>query len=419
MGDRALAHVERVVTSYGVEKADRVEMTQVLDFHVVAKKGEFKAGDLVVYVEVDSILPDGLDPALQAQYDVLKKAMKKATGEDLIRIQKEMEEITSKNTKPEFEFLRQKKFRIKALKYNSIGVISQGIVFPISILPADIVPEVGMDVTQALGIVKVVEDEDEVNTEEQTVVNKKGAIEKFLDHRFMRYSIYRSIKSQVKGTDRTGKWEPWMASKTDEENIQKLYSRMFELYGTEPVWAVTSKIEGQSMSAYNHIIPLWFGLTSRSDFAVCSRSRHLIRDDGSRFWQTARELDLEKRLKAIKLNIMLSGEHAGGKIQGNIYKLPEHHWYVFRVFDIATQKRYTHEQMLEFCHKYEFEHVPVVSSKMGMFDSVQKMLDFSNGTDELVKGVTVAREGVVWQHLHNPDVTFKIRSPEYLVLHGK
>jgi hypothetical protein len=194
---------------------------------------------------------------------------------------------------------------------------------------------------------------------------------------------------------------------------------MFELYGEEAVWAVTSKIEGQSMSAYNHIIPMWFGLTNRKDFAVCSRSRHIIRDDGSRFWQTARELDLEKRLRATGLNIMVSGEHAGGKIQGNIYKLLEHHWYVFRVFDITTQKRYTHEQMLEFCHKYEFEHVPVVSHQMGMFDTVQKMLDFSNGTDELVKGVTVAREGVVWQHLHNPEVTFKIRSPEYLILHGK
>ena len=419
MSDRALAHIERVVTTYEVEKADRVEMTQVLDFHVVTKKGEFKAGDLVVYIEVDSILPDGLDPALQSQYEILKKTAKKATGEDLIRIQKEMEEIVAKNTKPEFEFLRQKKFRIKALKYNAIGVISQGIVFPLSILPEGITPEVGMDVTQALGIVKVVEDEDEVNTEEQAVINKKSGIEKFLDHQFMRYAIYRKVKAEIKGTDRTGKWESWMASKTDEENIQKLYSRLFEKYGTDPVWAVTSKIEGQSMSAYNHIVPVWFGMRTRTDFAVCSRGRHLIRDDGSRFWQTARELDLEKRLRATKLNVMISGEHAGGKIQGNIYKLPEHKLYIFRVFDITTQTRYTHEQMLEFCHKFEFDHVPVVSSKMGMFDSVQKMLDFANGTDELVPGIVVPREGTVWQHLEDPDVTFKIRSPEYLILHGK
>lgn len=417
MGDRALAHIERVVTTYGIEDADRLEMTQVLDFHVVTKKGEFTTGDLVVYIEVDSILPDGLDPALQSQYETLKKTAKKATGDDLIRIQKEMEEIASKNSKPEFEFLRQKKFRIKAQKIR--GVVSQGIIFPTSILPEGTIPEIGLDVTQILGILKVVEDEEEVNTSEQSVVNKKGPVEKFLDHRFMRYAIYRKAKASIKGTDRTGKWEDWMASKTDEENVQKLFSKFFEKYGTDPVWAVTSKIEGQSMSVYNHVVPTWFGMRNRNDFAVCSRGRHLITDDGSRFWQTAKELDLEKRLRATGLNVMVSGEHAGGKIQGNIYKLPEHKFYVFRVFDISTQTRYTHEQMLEFCHRYEFDHVPVVSSKMGMFETVQQMLDFSNGTDELVPGVVVAREGVVWQNLNEPDVTFKIRSPEYLILHGK
>ncbi|MFA5403390.1 MAG: hypothetical protein WC358_00475 [Ignavibacteria bacterium] len=132
MGDRALAHVERVVSVYPIEGADNIEMTQVLDFHVVTKKGEFSVGDLVVYIEVDSILPDGLDPALQAQYEILKKAEKKATGDDLIRIQNEMREITTKNKKPEFEFLRKKKFRIKALKIR--GKVSQGVIFPITIL---------------------------------------------------------------------------------------------------------------------------------------------------------------------------------------------------------------------------------------------------------------------------------------------
>lgn len=417
MSDRALAHIERVVTTYGIEDADRLEMTQVLDFHVVTKKGEFKSGDMVVYIEVDSILPDGLDLALQAQYDTLKKTARKATGEDLIRIQKEMDEISSKNTKPEFEFLRQKKFRIKAQKIR--GVVSQGIIFPTTILPEGTIPEAGLDVTQLLGIIKVVEDEEEVNTEEQKVVNKKGKLEQFLDHRFMRYAVYRKAKASFKGTDRTGKWEDWMASKTDEENIQKLFSKLFEKYGTDPVWAVTSKIEGQSMSVYNHVVPTWFGMRNRNDFAVCSRGRHLITDDGSRFWQTAKELDLEKRLRATGLNLMCQGEHVGPKIQGNIYKLPEYGWYIFNVFDITAQKRYTHEQIIEFCDKYEFDHVPVVSHRIGMYDTIQKMLEFSNGVDELVSGVVVAREGIVWKNLDDPNVTFKIRSPEYLILHGK
>lgn len=118
MGDRALAHIEKIVKTYPIEGADNIEMVQVLDFHVVAKKGEFKTSDTVVYIEVDSILPDGLSDDLKASYDILKKELKKATGEDIPKIEREMSEIISKNTRPEFEFLRQKKFRIKCLKYN-------------------------------------------------------------------------------------------------------------------------------------------------------------------------------------------------------------------------------------------------------------------------------------------------------------
>ena len=59
----------------------------------IYKKDDFKINDLVVFVEPDSILPE----------------------------------------KPEFEFLRNKKFHIKTIKLR--GQISQGICFPLSILP--------------------------------------------------------------------------------------------------------------------------------------------------------------------------------------------------------------------------------------------------------------------------------------------
>jgi len=139
MSERALAHIEKIVKTYPIEGADNIEMVQVLDFHVVAKKGEFKIDDTVVYIEVDSILPDGLPDDLKASYDILKKELKKATGERIQEIEREMSEIISKNTRPEFEFLRQKKFRVLARKYNfdnNFGgkIISQGIIFPLEIL---------------------------------------------------------------------------------------------------------------------------------------------------------------------------------------------------------------------------------------------------------------------------------------------
>jgi hypothetical protein len=275
---------------------------------------------------------------------------------------------------------------------------------------------VGLDVTAALGITKVVEDVDEVNTEEQKISRKKGKVEKFLDHRFMRYTWYRTGKDRIKGVERSGRWEPWMASQTDEENVQKVFSHMKAKYGDQKVWGVTSKIEGQSMSVYNHMVPVFFGVKTRSDFGVCTHHRHLVSDDGSRFWVTAKELDLEKRLKAIKLNLMVQGEHSGGKIQGNIYKLPSHKFFIFKIWDISAQRKYNLEEMLEFCHKYEFDHVPVIGMNLALPETVQEILAFSNGTDELVPGVQVAREGLVYSYL---DDHFKVKSPEYAILHGK
>lgn len=416
MAERALAHIEKVVTVHPIEGADNIEMVQVLDFHVVSQKSNgYKKGDLVLYIEVDSILPDGLEPADQARLGVIKTLLKKATGDDIAKLEAEREEIIAKNTRPEFEDLRAKKFRIKARKFLN-KVVSQGIMFPLSILPADIVPVEGLDVTAALGITKVVEDAEDVNTEEQTVLNKKGDFEKFLDHHFMRYALYRKGKDSFKGMDRTGKWEPWMASQTDEENIQKVFTRMKAKYGDKKIWEVTSKLEGQSMSVYNHQVPTLFGLRTRNDFGVCTHHRHLVTDDGSRFWQTAKELDIQRKLKNSGLNIMVSGEHCGGKIQGNIYKLPNYRFYVFRVFDITNKRRYTLDEVLEFCMKYGFDHVPAYGELMSLPDTVDELLNFSNGFDELVEGVKVMREGLVY---NCGDDHFKVKSPEYLILHGK
>jgi RNA ligase (TIGR02306 family) len=90
---RKLASIQKVIGVRSIEGADRVEVCQIQGYEcVVAKKDNFKVGDLVVYVECDSILPD----------------------------------------KPEFEFLRETKFRIKIRKMR--GQVSQGIVFPLTIL---------------------------------------------------------------------------------------------------------------------------------------------------------------------------------------------------------------------------------------------------------------------------------------------
>lgn len=55
---RKLASVQRVKTIKPIEGADRIEVVQVLNWDCVASKGEYKVGDMVIYFEIDSLLPD-------------------------------------------------------------------------------------------------------------------------------------------------------------------------------------------------------------------------------------------------------------------------------------------------------------------------------------------------------------------------
>jgi RNA ligase (TIGR02306 family) len=114
---RKLASIQKVSAVDSIPGADAIECLTILGWKVVAKKGEFKVGDLCCYLEIDSIVPD----------------------------------------KSEFEFLRKNHFRIKTIKLK--GQISQGICFPLSILyPSNTIVagtlEEGQDVTERLGITK-------------------------------------------------------------------------------------------------------------------------------------------------------------------------------------------------------------------------------------------------------------------------
>ena len=54
---RKLASVQRISDVLPIEGADRIELVKVLGWQCVAQKGDFHAGDLCVYFEVDSFLP--------------------------------------------------------------------------------------------------------------------------------------------------------------------------------------------------------------------------------------------------------------------------------------------------------------------------------------------------------------------------
>src|SRR6056297_506501 len=100
---RKLASIQKIRSLDPIEGADAIERATVLGWQLVVKKGEFKPGDLAVYCEIDSLMPE----------------------------------------RPEFEFLKPRKMRIRTVRLR--GQVSQGICFPLSILPDDFPAEEGAD----------------------------------------------------------------------------------------------------------------------------------------------------------------------------------------------------------------------------------------------------------------------------------
>lgn len=86
-----VATIEEISDVRPHPNADALEIAKIKGWHVCVKKGEFKKGDMCIYICVDSVLED----------------------------------------KPVYEFLKNKNFRIRTVKLR--GQLSQGIAFPMTI----------------------------------------------------------------------------------------------------------------------------------------------------------------------------------------------------------------------------------------------------------------------------------------------
>jgi RNA ligase (TIGR02306 family) len=202
---RKLASIKRIDTIEPIEGADRIELATVGGWKVVvAKNVGHKAGDMVVYCEIDSFLP----------------------------------------IEPEFEFLRKSSykkmvdgtegFRLKTIRLR--GQYSQGLILPledaINVMKrkngevySEMIEE-GMEVTQMLGITK---------WDPPVPANLAGV---------------------AKGNF------PSFIQKTDEERIQNLKSEYESWKNSNEEFYVTEKLDGSSATFYHRDGE--FGICSRN-----------------------------------------------------------------------------------------------------------------------------------------------------------
>ena len=358
---RKLASVQKIEWIRPIEGKDRIVLAGVLGWQVIVKKDEFEVGDLCVYVEIDSQLPE----------------------------------------KPEYEFLRPKKFRIRTMKLG--GVLSEGICFPMTVLPARMEPYmIGDDVTETMGIVKYEPMEDEQWWKD--LKSEPKQVPWYRKCWLMKYKWYRRLIGDA-GKCKGG--FPDFIDKTDETRIQNC---PWVLQDDNHYWVATEKIDGTS-GTFALVRCKRLLLPDRFEYIVCSRNMRLQKDN-SIYWQVSDKYNIEAALKNLigkRDWVAIQGECIGPKIQKNKYRRSEPEMYVFNL--VYPDGRRPSMQAKGLLEARGFDFVPIVSERFALPETVDEMLAAAHG--ESMLGHTI-REGLVVRSADGKK-SFKAVDPEFLI----
>jgi RNA ligase (TIGR02306 family) len=332
---RKLASIQKILALEPIEGADSIEKATVLGWQLVVKKNEFAVGDLCVYIEIDSILPE----------------------------------------KPEFEFLKARNMRIRTIRLR--GQVSQGICFPLSILPADFVIEEGADCTETLEIIKY------------------------------EPPIPASLVGVMKGGF------PSFIPKTDETRVQVL-QELLDKYRGETCF-ITEKLDGSSATFY------W----KDGEFGVCSRNLELLEDSENTFWKVANELNLKEKLSSLNGNFALQGELVGEGIQGNKLKIKEQTVYFFNLFDIDKFEYVSLEEFELIINELSLKIVPFIDKDYKLENDISTIVNKANIRSTInpltwaegivIRPINEKIDNIFSGDLSRGRVSFKAINPEFLL----
>ena len=350
---RKLASIQMISDIIPIEGKDRIVLATVEGWHVIVTK-DFSIGDKVVFCEIDSVLPE----------------------------------------KPEFEFLRPKNFRIKTMKMG--GVVSQGICFPVSILPERYRNcDVGEDVTDIIGVKQY---EPTMDKEPEAASKSKKKYPAFL----MRFAWFRKL---VLPKPRKGGF-PSFISKTDEERVQN----MPWIVNDKRCWVATEKVDGQSgtfaLVRHRGI------LGDKFEYIVCSRNLRLTKPDSSSYWRVSERYSIENALRNMIGDrdwIAIQGECVGPKIQKNKYGLLEPDLYVFNL--IYPTGRVDSLKAKSIIENHGMNFVPIVNPNYVLPDTVDEILAYADGMSEIAGTM---REGIVFRSMDGKQ-SFKAVSNKFLL----
>ena len=331
------ASIQKIIDIKPIANADSLEKAYVLGWQVVVKKGEFKIGDLAVFITIDSIVPD----------------------------------------KPEFAFLAKNKFRIRTVRLR--GELSQGIVFPLTILP----------------------DEKQWTEIDFSKWSEGDDVSEILNIKHYE----KPTPGRFEAGDTKGNW-PGFFPHTDEERIQNVPEVLNEL--RNKAYSITEKVDGTSCTIF----------FNQGVFGVCSRNLEKKDSESSVYWKMARKYDLENVLKKYGKNYAIQCEICGPNIQKNKLGLKEIDAFVFDIYDIDDSKYLSTPQLMVMIQVLGLKQVPMVEMGQGFAYTLEQLLEKAKGkyagTDNDREGIVVrAMQGEFSEKMRNR-ISFKVLNNVFL-----
>lgn len=375
---RKLATIRKVENIRPIDGADKIEQCNIDGWNVVIQKGLYQEGDLAIYIEIDSLL---------------------------------------NRFNPAFESMKDRGYKVKTIKLR--GVLSQGMLFPLSIIANDINIDclcVGEDLTDFLKIVKFEEEEDANEHLLITVENKEQSLFKRL--------LGKILKEEKEVYGKGG--FPSFVKKTEAERLQNDKS----VLNIVPRWIITEKLDGTS---YTYVYSNKKTLFGKEKEYICSRNLRISPNSKDSLYVKITEQNKLKEYAKHVINtiqneysskiysIAVQGEILGKKIQGNKYNINTNRNELF-LYGITLYDKNNNiiDVLSPFAIKYKIgsiiEVVPIID--VLSLNTMEEALKKSNIQSNLNKD-TIAEGIVIYGKKPSSDIysKYKVINPEFLLKH--
>ena len=393
-GERELAYIARVTEIVPIEGADRVEVAKIQGWTCMVAKGAFQVGDLGVFFEADSKVPE----------------------------------------KEPFLFMEKRHYKVKVQKFFKGTVISDGLLMSFADFGwKDGKYAEGDFLTKELGITYA-EAEDNKRKANSTDKYKKMAQRhpKIFQNPIIKKIYKTNFGKKVlflffgKKKDKKGGWPVGRfpgVSKTDQERCEN----MTWVLSDKTPFIVTQKCDGTSGTFI-----LERKGKKKFEFYVCSRNVRMespaeecFYGNNNYYWDAAIKYDIENKMKQYLLThpnitfVCWQGEICGPGIQKNPQSLSELHLFCFHWTD-SLNGRIDIREAKKYWDAFNMETVPIVSEEYIMPDDFEDFKKTADGyyDPSVCEGNTECpREGFVYYKTTEPTFSFKNVSREYLLKH--